>query len=246
MKTAVVTLALGEYWRGAKVLFHTLERYGGLPDSVARVALGMDECDFAYPVPVASDYSWVAVNKLHFAHVANKFEALTLPYDRIILLDADILCVGDCSLLWSDVLDTLEFYAVRDVASVFYYGKIIRQIRLDHNLLFNGGTMVFDRSRFPLTTFLGKVADGTLLAYDGGDQGYLNHWFQKTKTPFGFLPLEYNACTDQHFPRMQDGTARLVHFTGSNVNPWAPTIGEDDRRWPLILKWREEWDRCNR
>jgi lipopolysaccharide biosynthesis glycosyltransferase len=245
MKTAVVVLATGDYWKGAKVLFHTLHKYGNLPSIVTPIALGMEQCDFAEGVPIRQDYSWVKVNQYHFPKVADKLFALTLPFDRVILIDADILCLGDCSLLWSIDWLPLPFYAVRDVASYIYYQKVVDQICLNPNLLFNAGTMVFDLNQFDYKDFIQSVADGNLQSYDGGDQGYLNHWFQRERIPFGFLPLEYNACTDGHYPRMEEGTERLVHFTGSNVKPWDAKIDQTDRRWKYVARWQEEWEACS-
>lgn len=242
MRTAVATLCTGEYVRGARVLFHTLRKYGNLPESVTCVAMGIDHCDFAEAVPLGTEYAWLPVCQRNFSAVGAKFHALTLPFDRVILLDSDMLCTGDCSLLWSRWLDPLPFWAVRDVASMFYYREKLGQLDLDHSLLFNGGTMVFNLSRYPYLagSILGDLRDQKDESYDGGDQGYLNNWFQRTGTHFGFLPLEYNACTDQHFPRMEPGTERLVHFTGGNINPWAPRIGPGDVRWLLIERWRQE------
>jgi lipopolysaccharide biosynthesis glycosyltransferase len=246
MKAAIVVLSTGEYWRGAKVLFHTLRKYGNLPSSVTTIAMGMKECDFAEAVPITQDYSWVPVSQVNFPRVAEKLFALTLDYDRIIMLDADTICLGDCSLLWSDWLNPLPFYAVRDVASNIYYNQVVAEQGLDPNLLFNAGTMIFDTRKFPLSNFLLSVRNREIVSYDGGDQGYLNCWFQKTKTPFGWLPLEYNACTDSHYPRMESGTEKIVHFTGANVKPWNTKIGESDRRYPLVVRWRQEWEDCNR
>lgn len=242
MRTAVATLCTGEYVRGARVLFHTLRKHGNLPSDVAAVAMGVDRCDFAEAVPIGAEYAWLPVCQRNFPAVGAKFHALTLPFDRVILLDSDMLCTGDCSLLWSSWLDALPFWAVRDVASVIYYEKKLKQLRLDHSLLFNGGAMVFNLGSCPSLAedIVTDLREGQDESYDGGDQGYLNSWFQRTRTPMGFLPLEYNACTDQHFPRMWPGTERLVHFTGSNINPWAPRIGPDDRRWPMIERWRQE------
>jgi hypothetical protein len=104
--------------------------------------------------------------------------------------------------------------------------------------------MVFNR--FDLEEFLSSIIGGRLKSYDGGDQGYLNHWFQATGQEVGWLPLEYNACTDGHYPRMEPGTERLVHFTGANAKPWNHTLPEFDRRMIYVKRWRAEWEECNR
>lgn len=240
MRTALAVLAHGDYWKGACTLFYTLRKYGNLPKNVTPLAVGMEHCNFAEAVPIANDYSWIDVDQINFPLVANKFFSLSLGFDRVILMDADMLCVGDCSLLWSEHLDTLPFYAVRDVATIFYYQQILEEIGLDHNLLFNAGTMVFNRE-FIFDDFLTELRSSVLTSFDGGDQGYLNHYLQRNKRRFGFLPLEYNFCLDEHFPRMKEDVARIVHFTGSNANPWNTKISFTDWRWKWIELWKREW-----
>lgn len=247
MRIALVVLCTGEYWKGAKVLFHTLRTYGQLPKEIDCIALGQEECNFANPWPISRSYRDIPVNLHYFAKVAAKFDALRLPYDRIILMDADMLCVGDCSLLWSDRIGELSFYAVRDVASAVYYRNEIQKIGLDPNRLFNAGTMIFQMKYLQgfYDEIIRMISNNSLSSYDGGDQGYLNHYFQKTGLEIGFLPLEYNACTDVHWPRLSLEFTRVVHFTGSNINPWNPRVDEKDRRWGLLQRWKEEWNRCN-
>jgi len=243
MKIAVVTLATGEYWRGAKVLFHTLRKYGKMPDSVVPIVMGMNRCDFAVPMPIATDYSWVPVSAVHFPKVADKFFALTLDYDRIVLIDADEMCMGDCSYLWSEHVGTLPFYACRDTASDVYYRGVVREIGLNPDLLFNAGVMVFHR--VDAGDILTRVASGELVAFDGGDQGYLNHYFQKVRPGrAGWLPSEYNCCLDVNCPQVPDHAKRLVHFTGGNANPWNHRVPASDWRTPYLAQWQQAWEDC--
>jgi len=246
-RIAVVCLCTGDYWKGAKVLFHTLRKHGKLPEHVDCIALGMPDCDFATPTAIEQDYSWVPVSQKNFPRVADKFHALTLDYSRVILMDADMLCMGDCSYLWGDRIGKLPFYAARDCASVVYYHQEIQAIGLDENLLFNAGTMVFQLDQLSQDFYdrvIELILDGTLKSYDGGDQGYLNHYFQLQDTEIGYLPQEYNGCTDQYIPQLPDHAKRLVHFTGANLNPWSTTIPKSDRRRYLIDRWRAEWEEC--
>lgn len=246
MKTAVVVLATGEYWRGAKVLFHTLSTCGGLPDHVDRIVLGVEPCDWATALPVLANYSWVPVSEKNFPRVADKFFALTLPYDRIVLMDADVMCVGNCSYLWSDRLGSLPFYACRDTASELYYPAAIREIGLNPDLLFNAGVMVFQG--VDVSDILSRIASGGLRAYDGGDQGYLNHYFQQVRPGCaGWLPPEYDCCMDVNMPQVPDHAKRLVHFCGGNANPWNyHSLLEDDFRMLLYRMWDAEWKECDR
>jgi len=232
MKTAIVILALGDYWKGAKVMFHTLRKYGNLPDWVDTIALGHDR-------PLTMDWSDIPVHQTNFPKVAAKFEALTLGYDRTILLDADMLCLSDCSLLWSDEL-TLPFYGVRDLATGVYYGPVLKKLGLNLALNFNGGTMVFNG--FDLDGFL-KAVSGGLQSYDGGDQGYLNAYFQLVRPDLkvGYLPTAYNCVLDKNFEQVPDSEKRIVHFTGSNANPWDPNVPKRDDRIRFLKRWQQEW-----
>lgn len=252
MKTALVILCTGDYEIGAKVMFYTLAKHGKLPDSVDRIALGMSQCDFAIPKPIKSDYSWVSVSQEYFPKVADKFEAFLLPYDRIIMMDADMLCLGDCSLLWSDRLGSQPFYAVRDTASQVHYADVIPEIGLNPDLLFNAGTMVFQMDRLGGEDFycrlMGRIVCGALKSYDGGDQGYLNHYFQLYEREIGYLPQEYNGCLDFKIPQVPNHAVKIVHFTGGNINPWNvdKDLPSNDVRRPLLNRWAVERKDCEK
>ena len=248
MTTAIAILATGDYWVGAQVMFHTLRKYGNLPDDVDCYAVGMEKCDFAKPLPIDKDYSWIPVSQHFFPKVADKFHALTLPHDRIILMDADMICVGDCSYLWSDAIGALGFYACRDTASVRYYQKEIDAIGLDASRLFNGGTMVFQMDVLGRTfceEMLRRIRTGWAKAYDGGDQGYLNAVFQREcRREIGFLPPEYNESYDVNMPSLPRHAKRIIHFTGPNANPWNPHFNGSDPRWEWVNLWRQERLEC--
>jgi lipopolysaccharide biosynthesis glycosyltransferase len=240
MKTAVVILATGEYWKGAKVMFHTLRKYGNLPDWVNTIALGAECIDGP---PLKHDWSSVLVSQKNFPRVAAKFEALTLGYDRVIMLDADMLCIDDCSLLWSEEL-TKPFYAVRDRASRVYYGRQMTEIGLNASLNFNGGTMIFNYPDI-LSNLLTAISDG-LQSYDGGDQGYLNAFFQLIRPDLevGFLPAAYNCVLDINFEQVPNKDKRIIHFTGGDANPWESSVPESDYRRQFFDRWKHEWEDC--
>ena len=243
MKTALAILATGEYEVGARVMFSTLRKRGGLPDSVDCYAIGPATCDFAIPLPIQEDYSWVKVNEKNFPRVADKFQALLLSYDRIILMDADMLCVGDCSYLWSEDIGEIGFYACRDTASVIYYPGEIKEIGLNPSRIFNAGTMVFQMNVLGggfHSHLMGMIQQG-LRAYDGGDQGYLNAYFQQDhQDEISYLPPEYNELFDVNMPTLPPHARRVLHFTGANAKPWNPKLHPSDLRWPWVRRWREE------
>ena len=236
MKTAIVTLAVGDYLVGARDLFHSLAEYG-LPDSVERVVIGVDSCDFAQAVPISVDYSMVSINKAIFAATANKFFSLTLPYDRVVMLDSDMLCIGDCSLLWSEHIKNLPFYACRDTAARFYYGDKIVRIGLDHMRILNSGMFVYNRNLYAdlYADLLGQITAGVVESYDGGDQGYFNHFFQNNDIEIGWLPGGLNYCLDQNMPQLPEAERRLIHFTG--VKPWRGSVLKSSPMFPYYEQW---------
>ena len=147
LRCAICILATGDYHMGARVMFHTLRKHGGLGpssgvDCYAIGAEGRVPTELAQNLSISTDYSHVPVSAANFPQVAKKFEALKLPYRRVILLDADMLCVGDCSYLWGPSIGGLPFYGCRDTASEVYYGSVMRRMGVDHRRNFNGGTMV--------------------------------------------------------------------------------------------------------
>lgn len=245
-KIAVACLATGEYEIGARVLFHTLRKYGGLTDDVDALVIGPESSDYAQAVPLDRDFAWVPVSQENFPMVADKFYALTLDYERIITIDADMMCVGDCSLLWSDKISSRPYYACRDTAATSYYAGQINGIRLDPNLIFNAGLSV--TNHIDTERLLREIASGELLAYDGSDQGYLNAYFQLHNIETGFLPPEYNCVFDTNMPQVPEHAMRIVHFAGCECNPWnAPPVVEVDIqgiRDKYIQRWKRELQDC--
>jgi len=244
-RTAVVTLASGEYWKGAEVLFRSLQSHG-MPDSVDRVVISNDPVtpSFAKRVPITRNYGNIETKAGQFAQTADKFFALTLDYDRIILIDSDIFCVQDCSFLWSeDHLNALPFYAVHDTATNVYYADKIKAVGLDKNLLFNAGTMVYNRSRMPdlHDKLLEAIREGWCQTYDGGDQGYLNAFFQGIGQEVGSLPVGYNFLLDQNMPQVPVSSRYLFHFAGQGLKPWHPGFARKDPAFAAyVQQWKEE------
>lgn len=238
MKIALATLATGSYIRGAEVLFHTLRTVGKLPDHIDQLVLGVDSCKFATAVPIPVDYSWIPVNQQNFANVMSKLFVTTLDYDRVILLDSDMMCTDDCSYLWSDNLGKLAFYACRDTAGYKYYTSTVAELDLNANLMFNTGATVWHR--VDTDDIIKRIRSFELKSYDGSDQGYLNSYFQHVRpSDFGWLPPEYNCCLDMFMPQVPDYAKRLIHFCGNNANPWTYHVPTNDWRAPYY----ETWDR---
>lgn len=242
-KIAVVTLATGDYMRGAEVLFRSLANHG-LPDCVDRIVAG--DCQqtpsWATRVIPADRYGSVATKRGQFEQTAKKFAALALDYDRIVMIDSDIFCVKNCGLLWSDNISRLPFYAVHDTATIKYYRRNIERLGLDKDRLFNAGTMVYNRNLLPNLhdDLLEKIHNGECFSYDGGDQGYLNDYFQKTGEEVGYLPAGYNFLLDPNMPQVPRYARYLFHFAGGGLKPWHADFKRDGEEFvPYLQQWRE-------
>lgn len=244
MNIAVVTLVIGEeFGWGAEVLFHGLASHG-MPDSVSRIVLGVDQCDFAEPMPITIDYSDLPVERqTQFAHVAKKFYALTLDFDRIISIDSDMMCVGDCSYLFSDNLGELSYYATRDLAAHVHHSETMKRLLLREELMFNCGVTVYHPHLLPELhdKMLDDIRGGMLHTYDGGDQGYLNQYMQLNNIEVGWLPPEYNCCIDVYMPQVPRESMRIVHFAGEKAKPWNSNFSENDWRTPWTSLWWKQW-----
>lgn len=230
MQTAIVVLATDEkHLLGTEVLFHSLKKYGNFPPNITLIVMGQESCNFAEAVPITIDYSWIpSVNTYGHTRIKqtiNKFFALTLPFDKIILLDADIMCVGDCSYLWFKETDSFSIYAAPDTASKLQYDLM----GLDGENIFSSGTSIHNRPNE--CDIVQQIKDGNCHSYDGGDQGYFNYYYQKIKpNQWGILPSEYNQCLDKNMPQIED--KRLIHFTGAK--PWD---GCTDNSW--YMQWHQ-------
>ena len=85
-----------------------------------------------------------------------------------------------------------------------------------------------------------KILSHECLSYDGGDQGYLNHYFQLSRIEVGYLPNGYNYCLDPNMPQLPEYAQYLIHFCGKDTKPWQPGALTRDSRRPYIERWLKE------
>lgn len=243
MKTAIAIVATGAYLEGARVFFHSLEKHG-LPNSIDRIVLGTESCDFATSLPVTEDYLIAGITDQRCHETLKNFFPLLLAseqgYDRIISANADMLCIGDPSYLWSENIGQLPFYAVHDTAAQVYYPDSIARLGLNPLLIFNAGLYVYHPQRMPElhSRMLGEISRGNCQSYEVGDQGFWNHFFQQHNLEVGYLPTGLNYCLDQHFPKPLTADQRIIHFTGKKPWAWHPL----DNHWtyPYYALWHKE------
>ena len=242
MKTAIVTVATGDYLEGARVLFKSLEHHG-LPSWVDRFIIGPDSCTFAEPVKMADDYSWISAPNLKNRDSLKNFYPLTMAYDRVISFNADMLCVGDPSYLWSERIGALPLYAALDTAAQTYYPGNLRRLELNPLLIFNAGLYVYNRDRLPELheTMMREIAEGRVQTYEIGDQGFWNHFFQRHGLEIGLLPSGLNYCLDRYMPQLPPAHQRIIHFTGHK--PWRWIASPSDWVYPYYQAWQAERDK---
>jgi lipopolysaccharide biosynthesis glycosyltransferase len=227
-----------------------------MPDSVDRIMLHdpgeSPPSDFAMLVPITDDYSDLtfdvknASNRERFANSFKRVFAFTLPYDRIIYLDADMLCVGEVSLLWSDKIGKLPWYACLDTAAQVYYPDRLAEAAMDPVRIFNGGLEILHPAMADgfYSAMLYRLRNKTLSMYDGADQGAVNSYWQFSGIETGILPPGYNYILDPNCPQVPEYHRRIIHFTGSQADPTiSPGRNDPDKR-QYYTAWLQEWKEC--
>lgn len=241
MKMAIITVATGDYLRGARALFYSLKLSTDvgnvdlicLSDTTAPDAvlswLNVGHRKIVGPPADISSSATVA----RFKTTLMKFEAFRLledsHYERVIFLDSDMLVLSDVSLLLSEELNGEGFWAARDLAGHRYYFDAMARAKVDPCEVFNTGCFVANRRVLESLTYatLVRASMSGLSSYDGGDQGYLNAYFASKDLPWGELPISYNFTSDLNYP-IQLVPPRILHFTGTK--PWVddgPDTGWD-------------------
>jgi lipopolysaccharide biosynthesis glycosyltransferase len=138
----------------------------------------------------------------------NRFDVFTLDeYDKIVFLDADMLCLGDISYLFEcDV----RFGACLTQSEIDHPAKYNKSLKS-----FNGGLMVISRDYLNLKTKR-ELIDISLQKKWSSDEPILNMYFDNTKTTF--LPKEYNTLSSEiNLDNL--ATAKIIHFVG-HKKPW--------------------------
>jgi len=226
MKIALVFQADKKFLPGLKCLIKSLELFNGL-SKFDKILISDDLNEFQdfkikkvnYEIYKDIDYSKLGKKKERFKKTFYKLECFNLEkYDRVVFLDADILCMGDIDLLFSETLNAKHFWAAKD--------KGIKDALLykDNHIRVNTGVMIINKSLLNKDTFL-KLIDiaKKKLSYDGSDQGVINEYIFQEKVDIGHLPTEYNALKriyvhDRALYENIKDDIKLLHFVGKK--PW--------------------------
>ena len=241
------TMATSDYLPGALTLKHSIEKHNPWAKRVPWFIISPDIRAGDFPGRVIrvlpADYRY----KSRFPRFGNAFCKLALfrdprfrenGIDRIIFLDADILCLGDIRPL----AEYPSLFARAPDAGGRMFFPMHRGRRR-----YNSGVLVMRRP------FLHEYSDRVFQiaarndSYDGGDQGVLNDLVAESpELDFGELPVGFNALRRLyefhrlHWEEMRAaGKIRLLHFVGSK--PWE-NAAEDPE---LVKLWQEAHRECS-
>ena len=233
MKIGIVTLANGHYIKGAEVLFksirkNTIGEYDLIHISDEEENLNLDNI-----IEIKIDNKILLNTNDRFKQTTKKLKALELvEYDRLIIMDSDMLCINDFSYLFSEEINVCDFLATKDLAANTYYSEKFSSIGLDKNIIFNTGLMIWNKPLIGKDNFikLMKQLDGCQ-TYDGGDQGYLNHWAQKHNINIGYISYIYNHPLDNHWPNININETCILHYTNPSIKPWQDEYPESKEKY---------------
>lgn len=148
-------------------------------------------------------------------------EALLLDqYERVVILDSDLLVVGDISALWADI-ERSDVRVVADAGAL----PLITRSELTGRPVFNSGVislpsnLLGEQSYRSAIELLPEMPDVTCpMLVDFADQKFWNVFVARHEATY--LPTNYNAnkqLLDRFLP-LNRGDASIIHYT--NAKPW--------------------------
>lgn len=233
MKTCLAIACEDNYLPGLHVLVNSMTQHGKVPSGIDRVLISSTIKSFPGMQIHALDpakYAGVSRNK-RYSRAYFKLEALRLPYKKIVVLDADLLCLGDISDLFVDT--DYDLRAAPD------HGIQLAPIYKNSFVRFNSGVCVFAGRMLAAETWKTVTDFGRKqMSYDGGDQGALNEFvFSCDDLQMDVLHSKYNTLKrlfvhQQKLWKELEGDIRLLHFVGTK--PW-----EGERKYEALeALWR--------
>jgi lipopolysaccharide biosynthesis glycosyltransferase len=152
-----------------------------------------------------------------FAATYTKLQVFRLDFlDRLVYVDSDAVVKQNID----ELFEGDDFAAVPDSG-----------LDLPNPDVFNSGVFAFSPSYSTFEAMMRRLAHTP--SYDGGDQGFLNVFFDSWRT----LPLEYNTTKRiySHHPGLyNDEDVKVLHYVGKK--PWE-LASSDDRYDALDFEW---------
>ena len=236
MKIAMVFFVTEEYKIGLDVLLHSLNKHNSL-DNIDKILITNDIKNYnnfeVMNIDESAYKNTVKVNP-RFEKTFYKFEAFKIKgYDRIILMDCDMLCLGDISYLFSSEINKYNLYGVQDYDDGLNSKKI------------NTGLLVINKPMINEDVYRDLIRFSELVYFmDGGDQGIINHYLKKNNIDFGYLPTKYNVIKRiyKNYPSLWEKIKKdlcLLHFVA--IKPWEENSESFDYS-SLDKLWYTEYD----
>lgn len=224
MRSALVTLADAEYERGARALSNSLEQNGNLPEGVEKIILtnsvkldGWEQASPRWDV-------WAKVeSRGRYRGAWSKLEifgATFDSFDRIVFLDADMVCLGSIAELFDP-----DLFASGQTIAMSPDDGIGPPKNRNGARVHNSGMIVVNRAKTRLDVIRDLAEIGRAgLSYDGGDQGALHEAIARRMLSLLSLPQKFNVLKRLFKHQRQKWNSllediRLLHFVGTK--PWA-------------------------
>ncbi|RYD23722.1 MAG: hypothetical protein EOP88_03055 [Verrucomicrobiaceae bacterium] len=220
LKCAYVTYANDDFAFGVAALANSLGKLSDVP-LVVMVAPDVDLSLFPklenvriYVVNKVDNPNTLSKSQLRFQDTYSKLNVFGLSFlDRAVFLDADTLVLKNIDHLFSHE----QFAAAPDFG-------------LEHNRdTFNSGVFVCSPSPELYSRMMEALP--ALSSYDGGDQGFLNVFFNDAER----LDWRYNALkrVSLKFPAtFQLNDVSVIHYVGQK--PWNPVRSSDEYQYKSI------------
>jgi lipopolysaccharide biosynthesis glycosyltransferase len=171
-------------------LVNSIDKNGNLPLTIDKILISDDiesYRDFKIVKPSFNDF--VNSETKRFITAQKKLSLFSFDYDRVVILDADMICLGDLNYLFSNELNDFDICATLDQG----YGLKAKYKNVDFKRI-NSGMMVINDNLLKnkvLDKLLKIVKDND--SYDGSDQGVIHSLIYKNNYNLKILPMEWNC-----------------------------------------------------
>ena len=233
MKTAFVTCADYNFKPGLNKLHSSLHKHNDM-SGIDKILIS-DEIDEFKDYEVISPgeaFEEIPIKNPRFKKSFYKLLCFSLTeYDRVIFIDADILCLADISNL----------FALTDFAAAADDGIRLNNVYKENFKRFNSGVMVINKSLLSLSVY-NEMIDYAMSgqSYDSGDQGVINEFMYKHNIKIHYLPMEYNTLKRVYFHHKPiwnkiKNNIKLLHYVGHK--PWNRYTVDDIKYKELNQLW---------
>lgn len=223
-RVAYVTLVSGDFHHGARALHRSLRKVSDIPlialclPTADRVALRRSGIACVDVPEIVNPNELATPQQRRFAATYSKLHVFRMPHlDRVVYLDADTLVLQNPD----ELFDGDEFRAAPDVGLEI------------HTETFNSGVFAVSPSHELFEEMLEAMR--TTESYDGGDQGFLNVFYEGR---WDAVDTAYNTTKRvfaHHAPMFHRDEVKVLHYVGPK--PWQPKADGGEKYTELEWLW---------